>query len=469
MPELPAGKTPQQLAEDKNLVSELIATVEQWTATIKETIEREDIKKKNKVCESAYKEAEYWRTRNATFNTLNQQLGMQQVRDILEIMRLVAEKDGFSMQAYDDEFLKFQKAQAVARDFVKFLSTLERQFKYIRSGELHAIEETLPTLLTGLKLIWTISRHINQNQQEDDFIAILRAISTEICQKVKDKIQLNTIFKIKNPHEAIKLIRQGKVVLQLWKSEFHKTRIEIEKQTVRRWDFQQQSKEIFATPTHMVEVLNDLEKAHIVVQEFFAILSPELKAVTGSAATIEAEKEKVDAQVQKLEQFNRDVFNEGCKTNWNNTFEKFNESVGGIDNTVRTLIENTFRDQLNSSEGAFDLLANFQNVKTREKIKDMLVLKYEDVLKKYQLELDEMRELFEKNRDNPPISKNMPLQAGKIAWARSIMGRIKAPIEKFKTKASKLNADTFMKVATEYVRLAKELDQNYEKKIFDTW
>jgi dynein heavy chain len=45
------------------------------------------------------------------------------------------------------------------------------------------------------------------------------------------------------------------------------------------------------------------------------------------------------------------------------------------------------------------------------------------------------REGFETAKDNPPISKNMPFDAGRIAWARSIMGRIKAPIRKFKTKA----------------------------------
>jgi hypothetical protein len=62
------------MAEDRDLVPELIATVEQWTATIKETVEREEIKRKekNKVCESPSKETEYWRSRNATFNTLNQ-------------------------------------------------------------------------------------------------------------------------------------------------------------------------------------------------------------------------------------------------------------------------------------------------------------------------------------------------------------------------------------------------------------
>jgi hypothetical protein len=43
-----------------------------------------------------------------------------------------------------------------------------------------------------------------------------------------------------------------------------------------------------------------------------------------------------------------------------------------------------------------------------------------------------MRDIFEKNKANPPISKNMPEKAGCIAWARSLMGRVKAPIDKFK-------------------------------------
>lgn len=49
-----------------------------------------------------------------------------------------------------------------------------------------------------------------------------------------------------------------------------------------------------------------------------------------------------------------------------------------------------------------------------------------------------MKDLFNNNRDKPPISKNMPPKAGSIAWARSIMGRIKAPIKKFKSKSDQL-------------------------------
>jgi dynein heavy chain len=136
---------------------------------------------------------------------------------------------------------------------------------------------------------------------------------------------------------------------------------------------------------------------------------------------------------------------------------------------VKQLIENTFSKQLNSSESAFDLLSKFQNVRTRDTIKQLLKEKYDDVLKRYEVELQEMEELFEAGKKNPPISKNMPMQAGQIAWARSIMGRIKAPIKKFKTKSDQLFGKIFKNVATKYVKLAKELDKNYEETTFVQW
>lgn len=132
---------------------------------------------------SASGETEYWRQRNATFNTLYQQLNMPQVKRILHVMQSNENKtDGYSLENYNTQYQTFQKLYAQAKDFVKFLSTLERQFKNLK-GELTVIEETLPSLLTGLKLIWTISRHINQHEQKME--DILDSISVEICDKVK--------------------------------------------------------------------------------------------------------------------------------------------------------------------------------------------------------------------------------------------------------------------------------------------
>ena len=70
------------------------------------------------------------------------------------------------------------------------------------------------SLLDGLKLIWTISRHINHNIEQ--FEHILEAISNEVCQKVRNKIDIRTIFTKKRPADAIADIGAGIQVLDRW-------------------------------------------------------------------------------------------------------------------------------------------------------------------------------------------------------------------------------------------------------------
>jgi dynein heavy chain len=215
---------------------------------------------------------------------------------------------------------------------------------------------------------------------------ILDSISVEICDKVKSMIDITKIFK-KKPEEAIPIIKKGITVLKKWKKEFDDTKRAIEEeQTVRRWDFQS-TKDIFNPPMYMVTVLQDLEEACIITQEFYAILGPDLKAVTGSSEQIDLETEKVKDQVRKLEAFPRDVFSEKYSQMWKQTFENFKSQIYQIDSHVVALIDKTFSDRLNSSEGAFDLLSKFQNVKTREAIKELLTKKYDDVLRTYSKEL----------------------------------------------------------------------------------
>jgi dynein heavy chain len=164
----------------------------------------------------------------------------------------------------------------------------------------------------------------------------------------------------------------------------------------------------------MKTVLEDLEQACIIIQEFYAILGPDLKAVTGNAEQIDAENEKVKDQVRKLEAFPRDVFSDKQENQlkWKTLFQDFNNSIKSIDQQVVNLIEKTFSEQLNSSEGAFNLLSKFQNVKTRDAIKVLLNDMYDDVLRRYELELKVMDKLFAEGRASPPISKNMPPKAG---------------------------------------------------------
>ena len=120
----------------------------------------------------------------------------------------------------------------------------------------------------------------------------MEAISNEICQKVRNKIDIRTIFSKKKPADAIADIEASIEVLDRWYHEFFRTKTTIENElSIPRWDFN--IKQLFEKPTHMIRILQDLKTTCKITKEFYAILSNELAAVTGSRSNIDNVREKV--------------------------------------------------------------------------------------------------------------------------------------------------------------------------------
>lgn len=61
-------------------------------------------------------------------------------------------------------------------------------------------------------------------------------------------------------------------------------------------------------------------------------------------------------------------------------FDGFRQSIANIEDETCNLINTTFREKLNSAEGAFDLLHKFKNIMTRPRIEEQMKNKYTDVL-----------------------------------------------------------------------------------------
>lgn len=59
--------------------------------------------------------------------------------------------------------------------------------------------------------------------------------------------------------------------------------------------------------------------------------------------------------------------------------------------------------------------------------------KFTDVLKRYKVEVEKVRGLFNENEKTPPTSKNLPPVAGAINWSQSLLQKIKKPIVRFQT------------------------------------
>ena len=362
------------------------------------------------------------------------------------------------------------KLNAEAKDNDKFLNTLERQFKILQNYDLTSIEQCLPSLFNGLRLVFIISRHYKENGRMEQ---LLVTISNQICDRVSATLNLRTLLKPKENvfyekqlDEAIKMIEQAQRVLTSWVKLYKETKDLLEKEGAERWDYG--TKVIKGRPQHMNEILTDFMGIAQKLRKFFVLLGPKLKAVTGNTDEIDDLIVEVKGLVKGFETTKTDFFNKKSDPhNWNNIYNTFNKESKKIQGKASALIRNTF-GVLRSSLAGFEFLQKFNNLDTLEEISAVLKDSYDNVLESYRKELEENNKLYQKGKDKLLISKNKPPVAGTISWKKAIFHRIKAPIVKFLTKADIFDQETLGNVKAEYLKFAKELDA-YEDEKFKEW
>ena len=104
------------------------------------------------------------------------------------------------MDEYSKNIKNLNKNTGEAKENVKFLTTLERQFKNLASEEgFNVIQETIPSLMNGLKMVWIISRNYKNIDKMQELISL---ITDEIADKVQNSIQISKLFALDEKAEA---------------------------------------------------------------------------------------------------------------------------------------------------------------------------------------------------------------------------------------------------------------------------
>ena len=85
--------------------------------------------------------------------------------------------------------------------------------------------------------------------------------------------------------------------------------------------------------------------------------------------------------------------------------------------------------------------------------------KFDDILARYNIEVDIATKLFRKFKEKPIMHKNYPPVAGAIGWAQALYLQVKKPIMRFRTMESLLKSDRGEVVKAKYIELARSIDQ----------
>ncbi|XP_069353305.1 dynein axonemal heavy chain 10 isoform X1 [Eulemur rufifrons] len=458
MPSISVDREVSDLAADPETVEILEQCVINWLNQISAAVE--DQLKKTPQGHGPLAEIEFWRERNATLSALHEQTKLPVVRKVLDVIK---EADSMLVANVQPVLTELFKLHMEASDNVRFLSTVERHFKNITHGSsFHVVLDTIPSMMSALRMVWIISRHYNKDER---MIPLMERIAWEIAERVSRVVNLRTLFR-ENRTSAQHKTLDAKNTLKLWKKAYFDIRAKIEASgREARWEFDR--KRLFERTDYMASICRDLYEVLQVMEEFYNIFGPELKAVTGDPKRIDDVLCRVDSLVTPMESLTFDPFSIKSSHFWKYVMDEFKIEVMVIEKEAKNFIDESFKT-LRSAEAAFDMLLKFKHIRSREAINRQMMMKFNDILVQYCKEIDIINKLFVQNQDNPPLYKNLPPVAGAICWERSLFYRIKHTILRFQEVEEILEGDRGQEVKQKYLEVGRTM-KDYEDRKYEQW
>uniref|UniRef100_A0ABI7Z6S1 Dynein axonemal heavy chain 10 n=2 Tax=Felis catus TaxID=9685 RepID=A0ABI7Z6S1_FELCA len=458
MPSISVDREVSDLAADPEAVETLEQCVINWLNLISAAVEGQ--LKKTPQGNGPLAEIEFWRERNATLSALHEQTKLPIVRKVLDVIK---ESDSMLVANLQPVLTELFKLHMEASDNVRFLSTVERHFKNITHGSsFHVVLETIPSMMSALRMVWIISRHYNKDER---MIPLMERIAWEIAERVCRVVNLRTLFK-ENRASAQHKTSEARNTLHTWKKAYFDTRAKIEASgREARWEFDR--KRLFERTDYMAAICQDLCDILQVMEEFYNIFGPELKAVTGDPKRIDDVLCRVDSLVTPMENLTFDPFSIKSSQYWKYVMDEFKIEVLVIEKEAKNFIDESFKT-LRSAEAAFDMLLKFKHIRSRDAINRQMMMKFNDILAQYCKEIDIVNKLFVQNLDNPPLCKNHPPVAGAIYWERSLFFRIKHTILRFQEVEEILESDRGREVRQKYLEVGWTM-KDYEDRKYELW
>ena len=408
----------QTAAGDMAIVTLLETAVESWERAIAVCLENQ--LKKTPIGNGPLSEIDFWRERSSALSAVCEQLDLPLVKKMLDVLK-VAEVSVLS--SFEHNRIELNKFYTEAKDNVRFLATLERHFKNLTHGSTFGVViDTIPSLMNALRMVWIISRHYNRDER---MVPLMERIAWEISEHIARVINIRAILR-ESPNVIKQRTGEAMTTLKTWKNSYLDVRAKIENSgRDARWEFDR--KRLFEKTDYMTSICQDLYDIAQVMEEFYNIFGPELKAVTGEPERIEEVLQRVDSLIEPFEQIKFEMWNIKNQTQWKQVMNWFNQEVLLIESEAKHFIDDSFKT-LRSAEGAFDMILNFRHIRSREAINSQMMKKFNEILTQFMKEVDQMDGLFKDGINNPPIYKNQPPVAGAIAWSRSLFYRNKRTV-----------------------------------------
>ncbi|KAA3679634.1 dynein heavy chain, axonemal [Paragonimus westermani] len=405
-----------QLSKHSEIIYHLEESVSQWMRQIDEEAKEVEMLRVEREQNGPHEEFDFWKCRMTRMNSLVRELRRTDIQNVILALQSVRSK---AIEKWVDLDKKVTNAYNEAKENVRFLSTVEKLCMLLNH-----------TNLITNQIIATCKRYLTNKNKK----SIWEQDSDLIIQRMNECIELNLAYQ-----EAYRTTRQ-EMIDSGAKQAFNFSEVQI----FGNMNLFTQRLE------YLTRVLQTLGQ-YATLREFVLEGKEPLIVKLDRLHTIITSK-RYDYLDQRNQQFVVD-------------YEDFKNRIAELHASLLTTIGAYFRKPCGLTA----------QIKLQERLETLKIPelnhkeRYRVICNRLKDELLAVARLFQSGVSDPPLYRNMPPFAGRIAWARCLYRRLEAPMNALAKRATKiLLTEEGQKLIALYNDTVGNL-VGYEITVYQTW
>ncbi len=296
-------------------------------------------------------------------------------------------------------------------------------------------------------MIHTIARYYNTTDRMTNLFAKITEQMIANCKKdINDGENKNALWD-KNPSELIKKLESCLKLNEAYQEQYWQTKKKLELLPKgKQFDFNEM--QIFGKFDLFCRRIIKLIDLFTTIDQFTLLSKNQLEGMEPLIAQFHQIKNEFHSRNHDLLDYHNNKFDRD--------YVEFNVRISDLEGQLQSFVNNSF-DNLSSIKHSLDLLHKFQRIFQRESLKSDLDSKLSLIFQNYGLELDKVQQIYEKQKHDPPISRNLPPVSGNITWSRHLLKRIEEPMKQFEANQNVLAGRDAKRIIKMYNKVARTL------------
>ncbi|XP_023670867.2 dynein axonemal heavy chain 5 isoform X1 [Paramormyrops kingsleyae] len=437
------------VANSTEALEKIEACMKVWIKQIEQVLAESDQLRKEADDLGPRAELDHWKKRMSRFNYLLEQLKSPDVKAVVGVLVVAKSKMIKSWRELDG---RITDAANEAKDNVKYLYTLEKFCDPLYNSDPVSMVDAIPGLINAIRMIHSISCYYNTSEKITSlFVKVTNQMITA-CKAYITNNDTATIWE-QDQNAVAEKLKAAICLNEEYQKCFHKTKQKLEESpSERQFDFSEMY--IFGKFDTFQRRLNKILAMFRTITTYSALQDSKIEGLETMATRFQTTEmqQKWESIVSGMKN-KKYSFLDQRRTDFEQDYEEFCKETSELHNQLKTFMEDTF-DKIQNTERALNILKNFERLGIPGLGIDE---KYQKILQNYGRDIEMVSRIYNKQKNEPPIGRDLPPIAGRVLWARQLYRRIQDPMEVFQQQRGVLATAQAKLIIRNYNRLAQVL------------